>query len=95
MVSYQLKQEKSHLNAFNQVADNNFLSAAKKVVDRAMLSREVSGHGVVIIDDYGPHSRDRCACDEFINSRKIKPLMHHINYSCISGIKRMEAKWRR
>ena len=47
----------------------------------------LSKNGVIIIDDYGHHSGARDAFDEFIASNNINPLMHHINYSCIAGLK--------
>jgi len=51
------------------------------------LYNKVSDRGVIIIDDYGHHSGAKDAFDHFFQEKRKTPLMHHINYSCISGIK--------
>ncbi len=45
----------------------------------------LSKSGVLIMDDYGHHSGQRKAVDEYFVDKKIK--FSHIDYSCISAIK--------
>jgi len=48
----------------------------------------VSLGGIVILDDYGHHSGQRRAVDEFFAARPVK--LTHVDYSCLSVIKTCE-----
>ncbi len=41
--------------------------------------------GIIILDDYGHHSGQRKAVDEYFENKQIK--FSYIDYSCISAVK--------
>lgn len=60
----------------------------ESLVSLEVLWPHVSMGGIVILDDYGHHSGQRRAVDEFFADRPLK--FTHVDYSCLSVVKTCE-----
>src|SRR5690606_14659798 len=56
-------------------------------VELEHLYDKIERGGVLIIDDYGHWAGARKATDEFFENRKIKMLLHRVDYTCRIGVK--------
>jgi len=61
--------------------DGDWYSSTKVCFDH--LYDKVVPNGFIIIDDYGTFSGCRKAVDDFLNSRGIRPEIHHSDQDCI------------